>query len=155
MIPTAWQHAPADHGYAEPQTEPVARRSSSPNRQDHYPAHDHAAHDDRHHHGGAEPPEQDIYDDPPRKKRSNGLVTALVLIGCAMLGTAGAYGYRSYTSGRGRGQAPVIVADRAPNKVVPAAATETETQAGALTGAFPGSRRATNAWFRARNSQLR
>ena len=36
-----------------------------------------------------------MYDDPPPARRRGGLVTALALIGCAMLGTAGAYGYRS------------------------------------------------------------
>ncbi len=35
-----------------------------------------------------------MYDDAPRARRHGGLATALALIGCAMLGTAGAYGYR-------------------------------------------------------------
>ena len=130
--------APANHDYREPHAH---AHSGAPDpaeyRQDHYAAHDHAAHDERHHHGGVEPPEQDIYDDPPRKKRGNGLVTALVLIGCAILGTVGAYGYRSYTSGASPGQAPVIVADRAPNKVVPAS-TATETVPARSQERFPG-----------------
>jgi hypothetical protein len=59
------------------------------------------------------------YDDPPRRGRSgSGLVTAVILIGCAMLGTAGAYGYRTYNAGST--QAPVITADSAPTKIVPA-----------------------------------
>jgi hypothetical protein len=36
-----------------------------------------------------------------------------------MLGTAGAYGYRTYSGSSGSGQAPVIIADSAPNKIVP------------------------------------
>ena len=42
------------------------------------------------------PDEDEMYDDAPRKRRHGGLATALALIGCAMLGTAGAYAYRSY-----------------------------------------------------------
>ena len=64
----------------------------------------------------------DGYDDPPRRRsRGSSLVTAVVLIGCAMLGTAGAYGYRTYAASSGAKQAPVIVADNAPNKIVPSA----------------------------------
>ncbi|MCC6890101.1 MAG: SPOR domain-containing protein [Hyphomicrobiales bacterium] len=63
------------------------------------------------------------YDDPPRRARSNGLVTALVLIGCAVLGTAGAYGYRTYSASASR-QAPVIIADTAPSKIVPSTETK-------------------------------
>jgi len=40
--------------------------------------------------------EELLYDNPPRKRRRRGLVTALALIGCATLGTAGAYSYRTY-----------------------------------------------------------
>jgi hypothetical protein len=49
-------------------------------------------------------------------------VTVAVLIGCGILGTAGAYGYRTYHSGTGATDAPIISADKTPNKVVPAAA---------------------------------
>jgi hypothetical protein len=64
-----------------------------------------------------------FYDDPPRARRGNGFVTAAVLIGCAMLGTAGAYGYRAYYSGARSTDAPIISADPTPNKVVPATAS--------------------------------
>jgi sporulation related protein len=40
--------------------------------------------------------DEELYDDPPRKGRRRGLVTALALIGCAAVGTAGAYVYRTY-----------------------------------------------------------
>lgn len=62
---------------------------------------------------------EEDYDDPPRRKRGSSLVTAAVLIGCAMLGTAGAYSYRTYMSTSGSKQAPVIIADTSPSKVVP------------------------------------
>ncbi|MBX9774738.1 MAG: SPOR domain-containing protein [Xanthobacteraceae bacterium] len=73
------------------------------------------------HGGGAGAREDEGYDDPPRRRRGSSLVTAVILIGCAMLGTAGAYGYRTYATSSGAGkQAPVIIADSAPSKVVPA-----------------------------------
>jgi hypothetical protein len=64
-----------------------------------------------------------FYDDPPRARRGNGLITAVVLVGCAMLGTAGAYGYRTYYTVTRSGDAPIISADPTPSKLVPAAST--------------------------------
>jgi len=70
-------------------------------------------------------PHSEDYDDPPRSRRHGGVVTAGVLIACAMLGTAGAYGYRTYYAGPGSMQAPpVITADKTPNKVIPAASDQ-------------------------------
>jgi len=68
-------------------------------------------------------PDQRFYDDPPRARRGNGLVTAAVLVGCALLGTAGAYGYRSYYAGARTTDAPIISADPTPSKVVTASAS--------------------------------
>jgi sporulation related protein len=70
-----------------------------------------------------EPHEDEMYDDAPRGRR-RGLATALALISCAMLGTAGAYAYRSYTGNSGSMQPPpVISADSStPTKIVPASA---------------------------------
>lgn len=70
-----------------------------------------------------EPDEDEMYDDAPRPRR-RGLATALALISCAMLGTAGAYAYRNYTGNAGSIQPPpVITADSStPTKIVPASA---------------------------------
>jgi hypothetical protein len=68
----------------------------------------------------AEQQDEAIYDDPPRARRRGGMLTALTLIGCAMIGTAGAYGYRTYYVSPAPYSAPVIVADKTPTKVVPA-----------------------------------
>ncbi len=67
----------------------------------------------------------DTYDDPPPRKRGGAFVTAVVLIACAMLGTAGAYSYRTYMGSAGTKSAPVIVADTAPNKIVPSSVPKT------------------------------
>jgi hypothetical protein len=72
--------------------------------------------------------EDEGYDDPPRRGRGSSLVTAVILIGCAMLGTAGAYGYRTYATAPGTKQAPVIIADSAPSKIVPAEQKSTRSQ---------------------------
>jgi len=76
-----------------------------------------------------DPHDDEMYDDAPRARRRSGLVTALALVGCAMLGTVGAYAYRSYAVGTGAtGPAPVITADNStPMKVVPT--TQGDTQA--------------------------
>src|SRR5262245_34152412 len=67
------------------------------------------------------PHEDAVYDDPPRARRSR-LATALTIIACAVLGTAGAYAFRSYYGGPSATQAPpVITADTSmPTKIVPA-----------------------------------
>jgi len=54
-------------------------------------------------------------------------VTAVILIGCAMLGTAGASGYRTYATAPGGKPAPVIIADSAPSKIVPMSELERQT----------------------------
>ena len=42
------------------------------------------------------PPDEDMHDNPPRKKRRRGVGTVLALIGCALVGTAAAYAFRTY-----------------------------------------------------------
>ena len=72
--------------------------------------------------------EDQIYDDPPRARRHGGLATALALIGCAVLGTAAAYGYRSYAGHASVTQAPpVITADTSSTKIVPATVNDTQS----------------------------
>jgi hypothetical protein len=73
--------------------------------------------------------EEQIYDDPPRARRTGGLAMALVLIACAMVGTAGAYAYRSYHAHSGAAAAPpVITADNTtPTKIIPPSAADQQT----------------------------
>jgi hypothetical protein len=70
---------------------------------------------------GYDPNTEQMYDDPPRAARRSGLAVALALIGCAVLGTAAAYGYRSYYGSSASSQPPpVITADSStPTKIVP------------------------------------
>jgi SPOR domain len=86
--------------------------------------HDEVAHESDHYadeEAALDPGLEQIYDDPPQAHRRGGLATALALIGCAMLGTAGAYAYRSFHGPQVMaGPPPVIAADYAtPTKIVP------------------------------------
>jgi sporulation related protein len=72
-----------------------------------------------------QPEDEEAYDDAPGTYRRNGVVTAVALILCAMLGTAGAYAYRSYVHTAAKEPPPVISADNStPAKVVPAPASD-------------------------------
>src|SRR5262249_38371990 len=66
------------------------------------------------HYGGAE----DYADAVPQRRRGV-LVMAAGVIGLALVGTAGAFGYWAWSTGP-RGEPPLIKADTTPNKVVPA-----------------------------------
>jgi hypothetical protein len=75
-------------------------------------------------------PEEDaMYDDAPQTRRYGGLATALALVGCAMLGSVGAYAYRSYYSHSDQVQTPpVITADNSsPTKIVPTTAVDPQS----------------------------
>lgn len=64
-------------------------------------------------------PEQYDYDEP-RPGRRSGLITIVVVLGLALVGTVGAYGYRTMFNGGVSGPPPLIRADTTPNKIVPA-----------------------------------
>jgi hypothetical protein len=69
--------------------------------------------DDGHYEGEEE------YADPVPQRRRGLLVMAAAVVGLALVGTAGAFGYWAWSTGP-RGEPPLIKADTAPNKVVPA-----------------------------------
>jgi hypothetical protein len=131
-----WRGSPPPYA-VRAQEAPLAPASHHP-----APAHDDvnehgyadAGHDAAHHAAGQEehvpyysdgtstaPEDEGAYDDPPQAGRGRrGTLMAVTLIGCAMLGTAGAYGYRTYYAGPATttANAPVIVADQTPTKVI-------------------------------------
>jgi hypothetical protein len=107
--------------------------------------HDDRIHDAQHYddrpHGGddagpyqddapLEPHEDEMYDDAPHCAPPQwSLSPLLALIGCAVLGTAGAYAYRSYSGVPSSTQPPpVIAADTStPTKIVPATAGDPQS----------------------------
>ncbi|THD60789.1 MAG: SPOR domain-containing protein [Bradyrhizobium sp.] len=66
---------------------------------------------------------QDGYDEGaegPARKRGGGMMTVGVILALAVLGTGGAFAYRTYYIGSQRsGDAPIIKADPSPTKIIP------------------------------------
>jgi hypothetical protein len=91
-------------------------------------AHDPADEENYFFEGDAAPTDERFYDDPPRARATNSLLTVAVLVGCGILGTAGAYGYRTYYSGPRSGDAPIITTDKTPIKIMPADTTAKPNQ---------------------------
>jgi hypothetical protein len=66
------------------------------------------------------PHEDEFYDDEPSSGPRRGLLTVVAVLGLAVLGTAGAFGYRSMFGGPGGASPPpVIRASGEPSKVAP------------------------------------
>ncbi len=57
--------------------------------------------------------------EPERKQRRGGLLTVVAVIALGIVGTVGAYAYRSFVSSPRSGEPPVIKADTGPTKIVP------------------------------------
>src|SRR5262249_41132090 len=72
------------------------------------------------------------YEDMPQPRRRLGVIAIAGVLALAVIGTAGAFGYRSLFGSSGSPQPPpVIKADAGPNKIVPAAAGK-DTQSNKL-----------------------
>jgi hypothetical protein len=66
--------------------------------------------------------DEDMYDDMPPARRRMGIVAIAAVFALAVIGAAGAFGYRSlFGSSTSSGPPPVIKADATPSKIVPAA----------------------------------
>jgi SPOR domain len=65
---------------------------------------------------------QDGYDEETEDKpsRRGGLVTVVAVLALAVIGTGGAFAYRTYVGSPRSGEPPVIKADAGPTKIVPA-----------------------------------
>lgn len=71
--------------------------------------------------GAAQPSEDQFYDDAPPRRRK-GFVTVAAVLVLAVVGTAAAFGYRSYRGGSGSLSLPTIIkASTEPTKVAPPA----------------------------------
>lgn len=69
--------------------------------------------------------EEDFYDDVAPSKRRSAILIVAGIFGLAIIGTAGAFGYRAiFGTSQTSGPPPVIKAETTPSKVVPAAATK-------------------------------
>jgi hypothetical protein len=73
--------------------------------------------------------EVDFYEDGPAPKRRMGVMAIAAVFALAVIGTAGAFGYRAMFGSSGPSQPPpVIKADTAPSKIVPLAASKTPSK---------------------------
>jgi hypothetical protein len=99
--------------------------AGAPDRQNYPPVYPHEPEA-----GGMPAPHDDeFYDDEPRGGRRKGLLTVIAVLGLAVLGTAGAFGYRSMFGGPGSsGPVPVIRASGEPSKVAPPPPTADQSQ---------------------------
>ncbi|RTL54583.1 MAG: SPOR domain-containing protein [Bradyrhizobiaceae bacterium] len=61
----------------------------------------------------------DYAEEPPVRPRRGGTMTVFVVLALAVLGTAGAYAYRSFVGSPRSGEPPIIRADAGPNKIIP------------------------------------
>ncbi|WP_027527375.1 SPOR domain-containing protein [Bradyrhizobium sp. Ec3.3] len=66
-------------------------------------------------------PEDELEDEAPQKKRG-GLMTVAAILALAVVGTGGAFAYKTYLGSPRSGEPPIIKADNTPTKVVPAPA---------------------------------
>jgi SPOR domain len=67
---------------------------------------------------------QNEYDEEPEEepRKRGGLFTVVAVLALAVLGTGGAFAYRSFVGSPRSGEPPIIKADNSPTKVMPAAA---------------------------------
>ena len=63
-------------------------------------------------------------EEPAPKKRSSGLMMVAAVLALAVVGTGGAFAYRTFVGSPRSGEPPIIKADNSPTKVVPAAPSD-------------------------------
>jgi hypothetical protein len=137
--------APVAAGYRPPAEQPADRDrhagdQAAEGEHAEYAAHDNYQPDDRYRvalpstqyepdsyyaEGGHMPPQGE---EGVITRRRGGLLTIAAVLGLAVIGTAGAFGYRAFTSGGSAPSSPpVIKADPTPPKTIPAPATTAST----------------------------
>jgi hypothetical protein len=93
-----------------------------------HPPGEHAGYEaDPYHPGGHQFAHEDehFYEDATRSKRRMGVLAIAAVFALAVIGTAGAFGYRAIFGKHSSGPPPVIKADATPSKIVPAATSKT------------------------------
>ena len=94
--------------------------------QNQVPGYEHDRFDSNNAHLG--PEEQDFYDDEPPARRRMGVLVIAGVFALAVIGTAGAFGYRAlFGSSSSSLPPPVIKADSTPSKIVPATKLDTQS----------------------------
>jgi hypothetical protein len=133
-------HGYADAGYQEPPTQPRAFHPdfSNPAPHSHHAAsYDAPSLDAGARHGQSQsllhfsserptpPPMDELYDDVPQRGRRKGLLTVVAVLCLAVVGTAGAFGYRTWFGGPSVKAPPALIrANVEPSKVAPPPSTD-------------------------------
>lgn len=129
--PQQEQSYPGYDAYGHPQIQP-AQEHLDPNRYDDalYGQADDAQHYQQHEQYDDEPYayQQGYAEQQPAPKRRGGLLTVAAVLSLAVVGTGGAFAYRTFVGSPRSGQPPVIKADPGPNKIVPPSATAATDQ---------------------------
>jgi hypothetical protein len=90
-------------------------------------------------HGDEAHAADEYYDEQPRPRRKSGLVVVMAIFGLAVIGTAGAFGYRAmFGSSVLPSLPPIIKASNGPIRVTPTAADAQTANAGDSKQAAPG-----------------
>ncbi len=73
---------------------------------------------------------QDGYDEQTEnhRPRRNGMITVVAVLALAVVGTGGAFAYRTYVGSTRGGEPPIIRADAGPTKIVPAPSSDGVTK---------------------------
>ena len=120
------EYGHAAQGYGQPEYDPAAYADHNAQgfQQGAVPAYlTHGQYDPNNPPYGAE--EQDFYDDEPPAKRRMSIMVVAGVFALAVVGAAGAFGYRAVFGSSGiSGPPPVIKAEASPSKVVPASASK-------------------------------
>jgi hypothetical protein len=107
------EYDPRDYEAADPR---YAAHAVDPYRMDHDGSYQAA--DEQYADGYYADDENATSEEAPRERSRGGMMTIAAVVGLALIGTAGAFGYRAYTGGSSSsGEPPVIKADPTPSKV--------------------------------------
>jgi hypothetical protein len=130
----AAHHLPEPTYHTSPQVQPEADHESRYDDALYGPVDsdaDHAAYGSQPHAGYHDDYSyQDDYEDDEeeRKPRRKGLATVAAVVALAVVGTGGAFAYRTFVGTTRSGAPPIIKADAGPNKVVPPSAENASKQ---------------------------
>ncbi|MET0905582.1 MAG: SPOR domain-containing protein [Tardiphaga sp.] len=125
-------HAQQSHAgydaYGHPQAYATDEQPLDPNRYDHalygQPEPGQATYQQEQYQDDPYAYQQDGYaEDEPAPKRRSGMKTVAAVLALAVIGTGGAFAYRTFIGSTRGGEPPVIKADPGPNKVVPPSAS--------------------------------
>jgi hypothetical protein len=128
----AAQHAAPEPDYRQAPPFADADQEPDPSRYDDalYGQLDSGAQTSQHEQAYADDPYayQDSYDEVAEdqvRKRRGGMITVMVVLALAVVGTGAAFAYRTYLGSLRSGEPPIIKADAGPTKIVPAPADGT------------------------------